>query len=114
MNDLKASIVANLQEATGWDVYYENIMTPLQIPCITYLPIADIADKESENIRYSRPAFRIKIWGNDLQTLEPIAHLADEQMFEDGFTRIGYNEITYNGQIQIIMTYQSLYVEQRR
>lgn len=112
MNNLKQSIVTNLKTATGLDVYYENIVTSLtSTPCITYIPLTDISDLESKTQRYSRPSYRIKLWGNDLSTMSDYANKIDLQMFEDGYKRINYTELTYNGQIQMIFTYECLYRE---
>lgn len=110
--DYKKELVEALD--TILPTYYELVVdSTTPTPCITYRTYSDVADRESLNIgmRYSRPAYQIKIWGNRIADLGEYAQQVDDLLFEIGWQRIGYQELTYNNQIQLVMTYQALFLE---
>lgn len=82
-----------------------------ETPCITYLELNNIADKEGDTLRYSTLAFRIKIWGTADMDLNPYTSLLDAKMYELGFKRRAYNELWIDQMGQLIFTYEAMALE---
>lgn len=110
MIDYRTTLVAEL--STILPTYYELMVdSNTETPCITYTTVSDYHDLESDNHKYSRITYQIKLWGSSLQDLSNYTLLLDDKMFQLGFQRIGYNELTYKNQIQMIFRYQALFEE---
>lgn len=106
MFDYKPVLVEHLN--TILPTYYELFVdSSTETPCLTYLEINNRADEESDNLRYSTLSYQIKIWGTQLSSLMEYATKLDEVMYELGFSRKSYNELSYNNQCQLIFRYEA-------
>ena len=105
MIDYKPTLKQELEKA-GVPVYYELFVdSSTETPCVTYIENNNSSYLEGDNLFYSNLSYNIKIWGNDLATLIPIANKV-------GFKRISYNELSFNGQIELILIYDAVGWEQ--
>lgn len=110
MFDYKPELVRQLD--TILPTYYELFVdSKTETPCLTYLELSNIADLEGETLRYSKLAFRIKIWGTADDDLYPYCSLLDNKMYELGFKRSAYNEMWIDQTCQLIFTYEAMALE---
>lgn len=108
MIDYKPTLKQELEKA-GVPVYYELFVdSSTKTPCITYIENNNSSYLEGDNLFYSNLSYNIKIWGNDLATLIPIANKVSNIMRKQGFKRISYNELSFNGQIELILIYDAV------
>lgn len=92
--------------------YYELFVdSDTKTPCITYIELSNIADLEGQTLRYSKLAFRIKVWGTYNDDLHPYCSLLDKKMYELGFKRRAYNELWVDQMVQHIFTYEAMALE---
>jgi hypothetical protein len=78
-------------------VYYELFVdSSTNTPCITYIESNNSSYLEGDNLLYSNLSYNIKVWGNDLATLIPIVDKIGDIMRKQGFTRVSYNELSFN------------------
>lgn len=110
MFDYKPTLVTALN--TILPSYYEGFSGQTSMPCITYQEVGDTSVAEGETLRYCRKRYRVKLWGDGLETLSPYALLVDAKMKELGFTRNNYNELWFNqDQLCLIIDYDGLGLE---
>ena len=108
MIDYKPTLKQELEKA-GLPVYYELFVdSSTNTPCITYIESNNSSYLEGDNLLYSNLSYNIKVWGNDLATLIPIANKVSNIMREQGFKRVSYNELSFNGQIELILIYDAV------
>lgn len=110
MYNYNKELVAQLD--TILPTYYELFVdSTTETPCITYLELNNIADREGQTLRYSTLDYRIKIWGTADQDIYPYASLLDAKMFELGFKRRAYNEMWVDQMCYLIFTYEAMALE---
>lgn len=92
--------------------YYELFVdSKTPTPCITYIEANNSTDVDGDTLRYSRIVYLVKVWGKDLATLTPYLEQVDSAMFEAGFHRVSYNELSYNNQLCLIGRYEARALE---
>lgn len=107
MYDYRPELVEKLE--TVLPTYYELFLdTSTEIPCISYQEIENNTKTEADNLRYSRIDYYVKIWVKDLALLATYLQQVDNIMFENGFTRIAYNEMLFDENICGICRYSGL------
>lgn len=86
----------------------------LSTPCISWMELTNVADVEGDTIGYSRPQFQVKVWANDIATIQRYAVEVDRVLRPLGLKRTGTNELfdKNSTMIQKIMTYSGLAVEE--
>ena len=93
--------------------YYELFVDDsIKAPCITYKESNNIAQEESEKLRYAYTIFQIKVWAKHISDIKHYVSLVDDLMFTLGYKRIAFDELSYNGLICEILRYQGLSKEQ--
>ena len=108
MIDYKPTLKQELEKA-GLPVYYELFVdSSTNTPCITYIESNNSSYLEGDNLLYSNLSYNIKVWGNDLATLIPIVDKIGDIMCKQGFTRVSYNELSFNSQLELIMIYSAV------
>lgn len=108
MIDYKPTLKQEL-EKSGLPVYYELFVdSSTNTPCITYIESNNSSYLEGDNLLYSNLSYNIKVWGNDLATLIPIVDKIGDIMRKQGFTRVSYNELSFNSQLELIMIYSAV------
>ena len=114
MIDYNKELVKALK-TIGIDVHYEmSLHSGLATPCISYMEINNYVDRNGDTLGYSRLTFQIKVWANDIATIQEYALRVDEVLRPLGFTRVSSGELYDNNSsmIQKIMTFEALYLEQ--
>lgn len=110
MLDCKTQLVKSLN--TILPTYYElfcDSSTPK--PCITYIESQNNTVANGDTLGYSTVGYTIKLWGTDLAILMPYTNQIDTTMRGLGYIRTAYNELTFNGNYELIFTYQGLGLE---
>ena len=95
-------------------VYYEMVLhSGLNVPCISYMEINDYVTNDGDTIEYSRKACQIKIWANDIATIQHYAVKIDNNLRLIGFKRTQSGELYDNSSsmIQKVLTYECLALE---
>lgn len=106
MFNYKTQLVAELN--TILPTWYELFAdSSTATPCITYTEVENSSAAEGDTLRYSRIAFQLKIWGDDLAALEPYTEQVDTKMKQLGFTRVSFNELWYGNQVALIFRYEA-------
>lgn len=88
---------------------FVNDKTP--IPCITYLETNNFTDVSGDTMEYSSIRYNVKIWAETASSIEDYSQQVDSIMRGLGFRRIALNELSANGVICRVMTYQARYKE---
>ena len=91
--------------------YYEmSLHSGLATPCISYMEVNNYVDRNGDTLGYSRLTFQIKVWANNIATIQEYALKVDKVLRHLGFTRISSGELYDNNSsmIQKIMTYEAL------
>lgn len=95
--------------------FYEMTLTSkTTTPCISYMEINNYVSLNGETLGYSRIAYQISIWGNNISDIQKYALKIDEVLRPLGWKRIGSAEL-YDNQSTMIhkaLTYESLALEQ--
>ena len=94
--------------------HYEMILTSkTKTPCISYMEINDYVDSSGDTLEYSRKKYRVKVWANDVATIQKYAVAADNVLRPLGFKRTAANELhdRNSTMIQKILTYEALGLE---
>lgn len=94
--------------------HYEMALTSdTETPCISYMEMNNYVSEYGDTIGYSRITYQIKVWANDIATIQQYALEIDKALRPIGFKRISSGEL-YDNQstmIQKIMTYEALAIE---
>lgn len=110
MYNYKPILVENLDNILP--TYYELFVdSKTPTPCITYIEANNSTELDGETMRYSRIAYLVKVWGNDLAQLIPYFEQVDNALFQAGFHRVSYNELSYNNQLCLIGRYEARALE---
>ena len=108
MVDYHTSLIKALEKVLP--THYEMTLTSgTATPCISYMEINNYASATGDTIGYSRIAYQIKVWGNNISLLQKYALEIDVVLRPLGFTRTSVTEL-YDNQstmIQKIMTYEA-------
>ena len=99
--------------------HYEMALTSkTATPCISYMEINNysITDSQLNNAAtdYSIVTYQVKVWANDIATIQEYAVKVDKAMRSIGFKRVASNELYDNNStmIQKILTYEALATEE--
>ena len=97
--------------------HYEMALTQqTKTPCISYMETNNycITDIINASLGYSRVVYQVKIWANDIATIQRYLPDVDTAMRALGFKRISSGELYDNNStmIQKILTYEALGQEQ--
>lgn len=113
MVDYHKEIVTTLTKILP--THYEMVLRAgLDTPCISYMELNNSVEANGSTIGYSRIAYQIKVWGNDIAVLQKYALDIDNAMRAIGFKRISSAEL-YDNQstmIQKILTFEALALEE--
>lgn len=113
MVDLHTELVAALKKVLP--THYEmNLHGGLATPCISYMETNNYAAETGDSLGYSRVTYQIKIWGNDIATLQKHALEVDVVLRPLGFKRVAAGELydKNSTMIQKILTYEALVLEE--
>lgn len=101
------TLVAALK--TVLPTYYELKLKRQKTPCISYQEMNNYAEETGDTIGYSRLAYRVKIWGNEIEELQKYALEIDAVLRPLGWKRTASGELHDNEStmIQKIMTYEA-------
>lgn len=109
MIDYHGELVKTLK--TILPTHYEmNLHSGLKTPCISYMELNNYVDNLGETVGYSRITYQIKVWANDIATIQKYAPQIDDVLRPLGFKRISSGEL-YDKQstmVQKIMTFEAL------
>lgn len=95
--------------------HYEMALhSGLSTPCYSYMETNNYAVEVGDTLGYSRIAFQVKVWANDIATIQHYALEADKALRPLGFKRISSGELYDNSSsmIQKIMTYEAIGLEE--
>lgn len=94
--------------------HYEMALTAsTKTPCISYMEINNYTSSNGDTLGYSYITYQVKVWANDIATIQKYALEIDKVLRPLGFKRISSGEL-YDNQstmIQKIMTYEGLALE---
>lgn len=112
MIDYHSTLVSTLK--TILPTHYEMALTSkTTTPCISYMELNNAAEATGDTLGYSRISYQIKVWGNDIATLQKYALQIDEALRPLGWIRRSAVEL-YDNQstmIQKVMTFEALGLE---
>ena len=94
--------------------HYEMILTSkTKTPCISYMEINDYVDSSGDTLEYSIKTYQVKVWANDIGTIQEYALQVDNVLRPLGFKRISSGELYDNNSsmIQKILNYEALCLE---
>lgn len=109
MVDYHASLVSALE--TVLPTHYEMTLTAgTQTPCISYMETNNYVSTTGNTLGYSIITYQVKVWGNDIATLQKYALEVDAVLRPLGFKRTASNELydRASTMIQKILTYEAL------
>lgn len=95
--------------------HYEMALhSGLSTPCYSYMETNNYAAEVGDTLGYSRITYQVKVWANDIATIQHYALEADKALRPLGFKRISSGELYDNGSsmIQKIMTYEAIGLEE--
>lgn len=115
MIDFHTRLVSALE--TVLPTHYEMALTSnTKTPCISYMETNNYSVTETigASLGYSRVTYQVKVWGNDIATVQAYAVKVDEALRPLGFKRIASGELhDFNStMMQKILTYEALASEQ--
>lgn len=113
MVDLHTSLVAAL--STILPTYYEmTLHSGLATPCISYMESNNFVERNGDTLGYSVVAYQVKVWADNIATIQKYALLIDEKLRTLGFKRTSSGELYDNNSsmIQKIMLYEALIKEE--
>lgn len=94
--------------------YYEMVLTSdSETPCISYMEINNYISTYADKLEYSKINYQIKVWANDIGTIQTYANEIDRVLRPLGWVRISSGELYDNqsSMIQKIMTYEAIALE---
>lgn len=94
--------------------HYEMALTSkTETPCISYMELNNYVSTYADKLGYSRIVYQVKVWANDIGTIQKYALEIDNALRPLGWVRISSGEL-YDNQstmIQKILTYEALALE---
>lgn len=112
MIDYHATLVSALGSILP--THYEMALTAkTKTPCISYMELNNAVDANGDTLGYSRLSYQVKVWGNDIGTLQRYSLEIDRALRPLGWTRTATTELYDNNStmIQKILTYEALALE---
>lgn len=94
--------------------YEMTLHSGLETPCISYMETNNYVVDNGDTMGYSRITYQVKVWGNNIGTLQNYALEIDRVLRPLGFKRIAAGELYDNNStmIQKILTYEALGLEE--
>lgn len=112
MIDYHSNLVSALNAVLP--THYEMALTSkTNTPCISYMEINNYVAEQGNTLGYSYITYQVKVWANDIATIQRYAKEVDAVLRPIGFKRVSSGEL-YDNQstmIQKIMTYECLALE---
>lgn len=112
MIDFHEELVAALN--TVLPTHYElTLHSGLKTPCISYQESNNYDTETGDTLGYSRISYTVKVWGNDIKTIQKYVLLIDKVLRPIGFKRTASGELhdRNSSMIQKILTYEALALE---
>lgn len=112
MIDYHSTLVSALKEILP--THYEMALTSkTATPCISYMETNNYVTDDGDTLGYSRLAYQIKVWGNNISELQRYALEIDSVLRPLGWQRTSSGELYDNNStmIQKIMNYEALALE---
>lgn len=109
MIDYHVQLVTALN--TVLPTHYEMALhSGLATPCYSYMETNNYTSESGDTLGYSYISYQVKVWANDISTIQKYALEADRVLRPLGFKRIASGELYDNNStmIQKIMTYEAL------
>lgn len=90
--------------------YEMNLKSGLPTPCISYMELNNYVSENGDTLGYSRITYQVKVWADDIKTIQKYALEVDKVLRPLGWTRIAAGELydRNSSMIQKIMTYEAL------
>lgn len=108
MIDYKPTVVTALK-TIGLPVYYEMFVdSSTPIPCITYIETSNTDSLVGDTLEYSNLVIQVKVWAEDVKTLETNAILIDSKMKELGFRREFGTQLFVKQLGQYVLRYRAI------
>ena len=112
MIDYHKQLVSTLN--TVLPTHYEMMLTSkTKTPCISYMELNNYVAEAGDTLEYSRITYQVKVWGNDIGTIQKYVLEVDKALKPIGFKRISSGDLYDNNSsmIQKILTYEALALE---
>lgn len=112
MVNFHKDIVSTLK--TILPTHYELVLhRGLNVPCISYMEVANVATDTGDTLGYSSIQYQVKVWANRIEDLQRYALEIDNALRPLGWKRVGCNELhdRESTMMQKIMTYEALALE---
>ena len=109
MIDFNKQLVSALNKILP--THYEMALTSkTKTPCISYMELNNYVSTYADKLEYSKIAFQVKVWANDIETVQGYAVEVNKALRPLGFVRISSAELYDNNStmIQKIMTFEAL------
>lgn len=113
MVDYHTQLVAALSSVLP--THYEmTLKSGTKVPCISYMEMNNYSSANGDTLGYSYISYQVKVWANDIATIQKYATQVDAVLRPIGFTRISSGELYDNNStmIQKVMTFEALATEQ--
>lgn len=113
MIDYHSQLVEALE--TVLPTHYELVLTSgTKTPCISYMETNNYDTTTGETFGYSRLAYQVKVWANDIGEIQKYVKLIDATLRPLGWSRTSMNELydRNSTMIQKIMKYEANAVEE--
>lgn len=113
MIDYHSTLVSALK--TILPTHYEMVLhSGLDTPCISYMELNNYADSTGDTLGYSRLSYQIKVWANDIATIQKYALEIDKTLRPLGWRRTATVELydPNSTMIQKVMTYGAMGLEE--
>ena len=91
--------------------HYEMTLTSkTAVPCISYMELNNYASSTGDTLGYSVITYQVKVWANDIGTIQKYSLEVDKALRPLGFKRVSSGELYDNNStmIQKILTYEAL------
>lgn len=110
MIDVKQQLVTVLSGIlpTYYELFCDSSTT---MPCITYRESNNYDHLTGNTLGYSYVRYDIKVWGKVISDLSQYVQRVDRALNAIGYTRVTYQELTVNDNIECIMVYEGLALE---
>lgn len=109
MIDYHSELVSALN--TVLPTHYELALTKnTQTPCISYQERNNYDTQTGDTLGYSKIIYTVKVWGDDIATIQHYVKEVDKALRPIGFKRTSANELhdKLSTRIQKILTYEAL------
>lgn len=90
--------------------YEMSLKSGTQVPCISYMELNNYTSMQGDTLGYSVISYQIKVWANDIATIQKYAQQIDDVLRPLGFKRTSSGELYDNEStmIQKVMAYEAL------